>query len=217
MAVPSSSHNETNVVLSDGGSGRKIAIVEVAEARALARRLLADDMPQRWSHVQGVAKRAELFVDLVPNWDALAASANLHDIGYASELVDTGFHQIDGARYLRREGWDESVVDLVAHHSDAQIRADLNGLGDIYAAEFPRNETLPHRQLHFCDMTVALDGTPTTVEERLADMRHRHRNNPPMLDYLDRREDALIALVAGTWAALEQAGGTRTGQTLSAP
>ena len=216
MAVPLSSHNETSAVLSGGGSGRKIAIVEVAEARALARRLLADDMPQRWNHVQGVAKRAELFVDLVPNWDALAAAANLHDIGYASELVDTGFHQIDGARYLRREGWDESVVNLVAHHSDAQIRADLNVLGDIYAAEFPRNETLPHRQLHFCDMTVALDGTPTTVEERLADMRHRHRNNPPMLDYLDRREDALIALVAGTWAALEQTGGTRSGQTLSA-
>lgn len=206
----------TNPVLSGAGLGRTIAIVEVADARALARRLLADDLPRRWDHVQGVAKRAQLFVDLVPQWNALASAAYLHDIGYASELVDTGFHQLDGARYLRRQGWDESVVNLVAHHSGAQIRADLIGLGEIYTAEFPRDDSLPHRQLYFCDMTVALDGSPTTAEERLADMRNRHRNNPSMLEYLDIREDDLIALVSATWAELDQSGGTPSGQTLSA-
>lgn len=202
--------------MSDGRSGRKIAIVDVADARELARRLLADDMPKRWRHVQGVAKRAELFVGLVPEWEALGSAAYLHDIGYAHDLVDTGFHQIDGARYLRRQGWDESVVNLVAHHSEAQIRAEQAGLGDVYITEFPRDDMLPHRKLHFCDMTVALDGTPTTVEERLADMRDRHGNNQAMLSYLDLRQEALIAMVTDTWAALERAAGTPTGQTLSA-
>ena len=36
--------------------------------------------------------------------DDLVAAAWLHDIGYAPELVETGFHPLDGARYLRREG-----------------------------------------------------------------------------------------------------------------
>jgi len=197
-----------------------IARVEVAEARELARRLLADDSPQRWDHVQGVAKRSELFADFVPEWSALGSAAYLHDIGYAAELVDIGFHQVDGARYLRRRGCDESVVNLVAHHSGAQMRAELAGLGDIYADEFARDEALPHRQLQFCDMTVALDGTPTTVQERLADMRHRHRDNPAMLTYLDLQQDALIAMVTDTWAALDGdgdgSGRTVTDQTLSA-
>lgn len=216
MADPLSSHIETNPVLSNGGSGRKIAIVDVADARELARRLLADDMPKRWQHVQGVAKRAQLFADLVPEWEALGSAAYLHDIGYAKDLVDIGFHQIDGARYLRRQGWDESVVNLVAHHSGAQRRAELIGLGDVYTDEFVRNETLPHRQLHFCDMTVALDGTPTTVLERLADMRARHGNNSAMINYLDLEEEALIAMVSDIWAALENDGGQRADQTLSA-
>lgn len=218
MAAPVEFTQQKQATLSVGAPRRKIASVEVAEARELARRLLADDSPKRWDHVQGVAKRAELFADLVSEWSALASAAYLHDIGYVAELVDIGFHQLDGARYLRRQGWDESVVNLVAHHSDAQIRADLAGLGDIYADEFARDETLPHLQLHFCDMTVALDGTPTTVHERLADMRYRHRNNPPMLGYLDLQQDALIEMVTNTWAVLDDDGSGETvnDQTLSA-
>ena len=69
-------------------------------------------------------------------------------------------------------------------------------------------------------MTVALDGTPTTVQERLADMRHRHRDNPAMLTYLDLQQDALIAMVTDTWAALDGdgdgSGRTVTDQTLLA-
>ena len=214
------SHNVTNRFLSVGVSSRMIARMEVAEARELARRLLAVDSPQRWDHVQGVAKRSELFAEIVPEWSALGSAAYLHDIGYAAELVDIGFHQVDGARYLRRQGCDEAVVNLVAHHSGAQLRAELIGLGDIYVDEFARNEALPHSELQFCDMTVALDGTPTTVQERLADMRHRHRNNPPMLRYLDLQQDALIVMVTDTWAALDGDGSgpieTGTDQTLSA-
>lgn len=192
-----------------------IADVEVAEARALAHRLLADDLPRRWDHVQGVAKRAELFVDMVPNWNALASAAYLHDIGYAADVVDTGYHQLDGARHLRQLGWDEAVVNLVAHHSGAQIRAELAGLGAVYDTEFVRDDTLPHSQLQFCDMTVALDGSPTTVHERLADMRHRHRNNPVMMTFLDRHEKELVDMVARTWVALGRDGENRSGQTLS--
>ncbi len=185
-----------------------IADVAVANARDLARRLLADDQPRRWNHVQGVAKRAELFAGRIAHSKALAQAAYLHDIGYAPSLVDTGFHQIDGARHLRREGWDEAVVNLVAHHSGAQQRGELEGLDEIYATEFPFDESLPHRELHFCDVTTGLDGGPTTVQARLADMRRRHRDNPNMIGFLDGHGKAIEDLVAEIWSALDGVGQT---------
>jgi len=51
----------------------------------------------------------------------------LHEIGYTPELVETGFHPLDGARYLRRVGLDGPVVSLVAYRSCAQIEADVRG------------------------------------------------------------------------------------------
>ncbi|WP_349497869.1 HD domain-containing protein [Actinoallomurus iriomotensis] len=67
-------------------------------ARDLARQLLERPLPRRWAHTQGVAGRAE---SLAGEADLLAAAAWLHDIGYSPEVVDTGFHPLDGARRVR--------------------------------------------------------------------------------------------------------------------
>ena len=64
----------------------------------------------------------------------LVAAAYLHDIGYAPELEDTGFHPLDGARWLRAHG-HERLAGLVAHHSGA-VRGGARGLADALA-EFP--------------------------------------------------------------------------------
>ena len=85
----------------------------VAEARELARSLLASALPRRWAHVQGVACRAEHTAGRLGYRDGvLAAAAWLHDIGYAPAVKDTGFHPLDGARYLRRRAVDEQIVCL---------------------------------------------------------------------------------------------------------
>ena len=73
-----------------------------AWAEGLARTLLADSLPRRWSHVQGVAARARtLKPSLGADADLIEAAAWLHDIGYLPELAHTGLHGLDGARYLR--------------------------------------------------------------------------------------------------------------------
>jgi len=73
-----------------------------AWAEGLARSLLADSLPRRWSHVQGVAARARtLKPSLGADAGLLEAAAWLHDIGYQPELAHTGLHGLDGARYLR--------------------------------------------------------------------------------------------------------------------
>lgn len=80
------------------------AVITIADSKALARRHLAE-LPLRWRHVRGVGHRAERVAEALRLGDgALIAAAWLHDIGYGRALTDTGFHPLDGARYLRRIG-----------------------------------------------------------------------------------------------------------------
>lgn len=147
-------------------------MADVDAAERLAHRLLASELPRRWAHVRGVASRAGL-VPLADSSEAtlLVSAAWLHDIGYASPLVETGFHPIDGARHLRRLAADERVVNLVAHHSCARVEADLRGLAPVLASEFPRDDRLPHDELCFCDQTTSPDGKVVDVVDRLAEIR----------------------------------------------
>ncbi|TDD11295.1 HD domain-containing protein, partial [Kribbella turkmenica] len=60
------------------------------ETRSLARRLLADELPRRWAHTQGVAARArELATMLGDRAELIEAAAFLHDIGYSSAVRST--------------------------------------------------------------------------------------------------------------------------------
>jgi HD superfamily phosphodiesterase len=53
-----------------------------ARAEALARNLVEDTLPRRWSHVEGVAARARsLAVALAKDKNLLEGAAWLHDIG----------------------------------------------------------------------------------------------------------------------------------------
>jgi hypothetical protein len=54
-------------------------------ARDVARSLLAEALPRRWAHVQGVAKKAEhVAASLALSDEALVAAAWLHDVGRGS-------------------------------------------------------------------------------------------------------------------------------------
>ncbi len=75
---------------------------EPRRAEELARSLLAEALPRRWAHTQGVARRVrELAPLLGSDTDLVETAAWLHDIGYSPGLVDTGLHSLDGARFLR--------------------------------------------------------------------------------------------------------------------
>src|SRR5215831_202508 len=111
-----------------GCSGYCRAVMTTDDAARLAEERLAESRPRRWRHVRSVARRARWVAKELALPDELVTAAWLHDIGYAPELVETGFHPLDGARYLRRVGFDGQVVSLVAYHSCAQIEADVRAL-----------------------------------------------------------------------------------------
>ena len=147
-----------------------------AWAQDLARTLLADTLPRRWAHVQGVAARART---LKPSLDAdaelIEAAAWLHDIGYLPELAATGLHGLDGARSLRDVQHAEPMLcRLVAHHSCAIIEAEERGLAHVLTREFAPPPRPLADALTFCDMTTSPDGEPVQVHSRLAEIHDRY-------------------------------------------
>jgi putative nucleotidyltransferase with HDIG domain len=151
-------------------------VEHVQWARALAEQLLVDSLPRRWAHSQGVGRKAESVAHLVgADADLLVASAWLHDIRYAPDLVNSGSHALDGARYLRDVSHVERrLCRLVANHTYAIIEARRWGLADELAAEFPEVDGLVADALVYCDMTTSPDGDPIDVEQRLAEIAARY-------------------------------------------
>lgn len=149
---------------------------QIERARDLARRLLAESIPRRWSHSQGVGRKAESVAHLVGDDAAtLVSAAWLHDVGYAPDLVVTGMHQLDGARYLRDVAQvDALVCRLVAHHSCATIEARNRGLSDQLLSEFPPVGGLLADAITYADMTTTPDGDPVDVEQRLSEIFTRY-------------------------------------------
>jgi len=166
-----------------------------AWAEDIARSLLEEPLPRRWAHVQGVADAArDLSPILGDNAELLTAAAVLHDIGYSPSLQDSGFHPLDGARYLRDvENADTMLCRLVAHHSCAIIEAEEHGLASVLAREFKPAPRSLADALTYCDMTTGPDGLRLTVDQRLADIRARYDSAHPVSRAIARSAPQLIA------------------------
>lgn len=144
-------------------------------ARKQAEERLRVPLPGRWAHVEGVAERARIAAPVFSEGEAdlLVAAALLHDVGYAPDVAHTGFHPLDGARYLRKVGAPERLCGLVAHHTCAYREAELRGLaGEL--AEWVDEETALRDALWWADMTTSPDGETVTYEERVAEILERY-------------------------------------------
>jgi putative nucleotidyltransferase with HDIG domain len=180
--------------------------VDVNAAAELAEEHLARALPRRWKHVQAVAATAERVAPLVGDDGAvLIAAAWLHDIGYAPDLVDTGFHPLDGARFLRRVGFDDRLAALVAHHSCAVIEADERGLVDELSAEFTREHSPTTDALWYCDMITGPDGEPLPAWRRLEEIRIRYGPGHVVTRFVDRAEGDILRAVHRTGERLRAA------------
>ncbi len=158
-------------------------------AYPLSESMLAEPLPRRWTHSLGVAERARTLSPLFSEHDAdlLEAAAVLHDIGYSPSIAVTGFHPLDGARFLRnQEGADERVVRLVAHHTCALLEAEERGLREELAAEFELERHDLVDALLYCDMSTTPDGTPTTTTARIAEITDRYGRGTIVARFIER-------------------------------
>ncbi|MEV5574447.1 HD domain-containing protein [Spirillospora sp. NPDC052269] len=166
-------------------------------ARDLAREHLESPLPRRWAHTQGVARQARTLAPMLGDQaDLLEAAAWLHDIGYAPDLVDTGFHPLDGARYLRDvQCASDRLCRLVAHHSCAMVEARERGLADLLVSEFGAIPPDLTEALIYCDMTTSPSGDYLPVEQRLAEILSRYGDGHLVTRSITRSSPVLIDAV----------------------
>lgn len=142
----------------------------------------------RERHVEGVAAAAR---KLYPADVDLCWAAALHDIGYVTEVADTGMHAIDGARWLRSRGFPDVVVSLVAWHTGARFEAEERGLvAELEEFAEPSQEKLD--ALNLCDLITSPAGEETSVEARIAEILQRYSPDHPVHRAVTRSRGALI-------------------------
>ncbi len=158
---------------------------------------MAEALPRRWTHVQGVAGQASRVAASLALGEVLVAAAWLHDIGYAPGVADTGFHPLDGARHLAALGAPVRIVNLVARHSYAILEAELRGLGPHVGA-FPDESGVLRDALWYCDLTTSPDGEPVAAGDRMAEIRQRYGPGHIVTRFIDEGTPELLAAVERT-------------------
>lgn len=148
---------------------------------------------QRWLHTRAVARAASRLRDQsLDVSEAVISAAWLHDVGYAPDVVDTGFHALDGARWLAGRGVPQGVVSLVARHSGAKYEAEERGLA-FELARFPEPDAEQLDVLTLVDMTVGPSGEHVSLDSRFADIFSRYQEDDPVHRAVTRSRPHLIA------------------------
>jgi hypothetical protein len=125
--------------------------------------------------------------------DLLLAAAYLH-IGYSPALVHTGFHPLDGARYLHRTG-RPGLARLVAQHSGAAVEARHRGLTRDLAA-FPAWPGPVADALAYSDTTTGPRGESVDPGPRYEEIIDRHgRDSMVARSRLEARVDIFAAVI----------------------
>jgi hypothetical protein len=182
-----------------------VPMVDDAEREVRWAERVADEhlapLEERWQHTRRVVERARSFAGVLSpdELDVLVAAAYLHDVGYAPELADSGFHPLDGARFVRAAG-HERLARLVAHHSASEAEAEERGYAEELA-EFPVEESLVARALTYCDLTTAPDGDRVEASARLAELAERLGERDPAVRAV-RREAARLRSVVDEMESL---------------
>jgi HD domain len=158
----------------------------------------------RWSHVQHVGDLARRIAHVVPpdDGDLLVAAAYLHDVGYAPDLATTGFHPLDGARWIREHGPGGRLARLVAHHSCAVYEARVRGLAETLLSEFEPEDSVTYDALVFCDLTIGPKGESLSFDKRVKDIYERYGPDHQVSRALDLSHPVLRACHDRTLALL---------------
>ena len=175
-----------------------------AWALALAEEKLAEAVPRRWAHAQGVVRRAEGVAPFLgDDGELLLAATAVHDLGFAPDAaaIGVGFPAVDAARYLEKLGAPRRLPHLVAHSAYSALEGSLRGFGSEYE-EYDDERTPLRDALWYCCLTTGPDGEPMTLEERISEWSIRYAGDAVIARYAELAPPELRAAVARTEALL---------------
>jgi HD domain len=146
-----------------------------------ATRLLRD-VGTRLPHSARVTEQASMISGFLDDrWShVIVDAAWLHDIGHSPALSVTGLHPLDGARWLRAEGFSEDTCSLVAWHTGAIYEARERGLEEELRAEFASPAPSALDALTWADLTSSPSGELVSPKERLDEIMDRYESGSPV-------------------------------------
>lgn len=132
--------------------------------------------PARVKHVLEIAKRVRESAARVSmrgmhskiDLDLAECAALLHDIGYWPPIAHTGFHPIDGARFLEQEG-EQEIPRIIVGHSCSPEEGELRGFPGICS-----DPGLIAKLITYWDVQVQQGGAVVSYDERLQDILARY-------------------------------------------
>lgn len=129
------------------------------------------------------------------------ASAYLHDIGYLTKLNKEDFHPYDGYVYLKSLGYDNSILNVVLHHTYAEKMVEMNGevLSEAVKNVFKeisfeclnREDKFIYDLITMSDMLSDGNGELVTIEQRIFDIGERHGYDSIIYKHIKIFEDKL--------------------------
>lgn len=167
--------------------------MEVTVARDLARDVLSEIPGTRWAHVQGVGTAAEQLLPTIG--EHVVAAAWLHDVGYAPALTITGFHPLDGARWLQQLQIDPVIVSLVAWHSTAWHEATERDF-TTELRQFAEPDSEDRDALALVDLTTSPTGGRLSVGERIGEVLTRYPVGSAVHRSMTNAQAEMVASVA---------------------
>jgi hypothetical protein len=143
---------------------------------------LLGDVGTRLPHTRRVAEQTSLVRNFLDDrWSRVIEDAAwLHDIGYSPALNNTGLHPLDGARWLRAEGFSEDTCSLVAWHTGAIYEARERGLENELRDEFVPPAPPALDALTWADLTSSPSGDLVSPEVRLNEIMDRYESGSPV-------------------------------------
>jgi hypothetical protein len=177
----------------------------VDEAAVLARSLL-ESVDERWPHTVGVARQAECFRAKLTEEqsETLVVAAYLHDVGYAPSLVSTGFHALDGARFVQSLGHPQ-LAALVANHTGARFEAEERGLVEELEGHLGPDKVLLDA-LTYCDLTTSPHGEEVDAAARIQEILSRYPPGHTVHQAVERSRPSLLAAVGHSEELLSTGG-----------
>lgn len=174
-AIPHKGDGTDPPGIRSAGQGSPYPVRMPASLQQVATRLLGD-VGTRLPHTCSVARQAGTVSDLLPDrWShVIVDAAWLHDIGYSPAVSSTGLHPLDGARWLRDQGFSEDTCSLVAWHTGAIYEARERGLEDELLAEFEPPMPAALDALTWADLTSSPSGDLVSPKNRLDEILGRY-------------------------------------------
>lgn len=160
-------------------NGRSFEVNTLEGAQEVLEHFMGDD-GNRLNHCKRVVMNMKRLLEYTKldyaTRQKMLMVSTLHDIGYSEIVRISGYHPYDGYLYLRENGWDIGLCNLVLLHSFSRelAQGEYPELYHIFMNAERETDSKLIALISLADFTSSSTGEKCTLEERVEDIEARY-------------------------------------------